>query len=346
MDLRLALARHWVQRRNAQTKAELNKLEQGADAFADADHDRLLNGLAEAHYHAGHVKEARVLWHRLAARASFRGDLRLRLVLFDLALQEGDDAAMQAVLKDVRALEGGGGTYANHAEALRLILRVRENKAPRGEHRQTLEQAKALLDRVLADRPGWPAVFLARAEIEDLKGNPDGVVTSYREALKLGERNLMVVRQLVEALRKQGNTQEADAELRRLTARQLAAADLEKLAADLSLRNRDPERAVRIALSAVREDSRDHRDHLWLGRLLAQSGRSPALAEEHLNRAVTLAPDEAEPWVTLVQFLHAQRKSLDAVGTVSQSETRMKKDSASRWPWPSATRSSARPRRR
>src|SRR4029453_7359005 len=97
VDLRLARARYWVQRRNAQTRAELAKLEVGMDGFADADQDRLLNGLAEANYHAGHLKEARVLWNRLAGRESFRGDLRLRLVRLGPALRGGARARHAAL---------------------------------------------------------------------------------------------------------------------------------------------------------------------------------------------------------------------------------------------------------
>ncbi len=83
----------------------------------------------------------------------------------------------------------------------------------------------------------------------------------------------------------------------------LVAADLHRLAADLSLRNQDLTRAVELASEAVSVDSKDYRDHLWLGQVLAASGKEPARAEAELRKAVALAPQAPETWVALVRYL-------------------------------------------
>jgi tetratricopeptide (TPR) repeat protein len=78
---------------------------------------------------------------------------------------------------------------------------------------------------------------------------------------------------------------------------------MHRLAADLSLRTQDVARAVELATEAVSADSKDYRDYLWLGQVLAASGKQPQLAEEKLRKAVSLAPTAPEAWVALVRFL-------------------------------------------
>src|SRR5262249_51638924 len=204
VELRLARARHWGERRTGQPAAQPKKLEGGLETFPDEERGRLLNGLAEAHYRAGAYKDAGRLWRRLAGEEKYRRDLRLRLVLFDLALQEGQAGEMAAVLKEIRALEGGQGTFGRHAGALALIWAGENGQAAGGGRQKALDDAARLLEQVRAARPSWPAPLLARAEVERLRGNSDQEIESLEEARKLGDRSPLIVRQLVEALRRQG----------------------------------------------------------------------------------------------------------------------------------------------
>src|SRR5262249_27938293 len=84
------------------------------------------------------------------------------------------------------------------------------------------------------------------------------------------------------------------------------------------------------ALAAVRDDSREYRDHLWLGGLLAGAGVSyEAQAEDHLRRAVQLAPAEPDPYVALVSFL-AEKKTRAADAEKVLAEVRAKVSSGQR----------------
>src|SRR5205823_6063648 len=74
-------------------------------------------------------------------------------------------------------------------------------------------------------------------------------------------------------------------------------------AAFIALRNNRTDDAIQIAEEAIQSESRDYRDHLWLGRLLAATGKKPELAEESLRKAVELENHTAETWVALVRFL-------------------------------------------
>src|SRR5439155_7687213 len=98
-----------------------------------------------------------------------------KLLLFDLAMRAGDEPAMQRVLRDFHRLEGGQGTFWRYCEAVRLIW-----QAKRGGD-VSLDEARAHLDAVTARRPSWPAVLLAKAELEALRGRADQAIAYYRD---------------------------------------------------------------------------------------------------------------------------------------------------------------------
>jgi len=307
-ELKLARARHWVDQHDEKGRTELKKLEKGLDRYPD-QRNYLLNGLAEAHYRAGNFGDAARLWKVLAAQEEYRQELRLRLVLFDLALQAGKGDEMADILRDIESLEGKDGTFGRHAQALRLVWEVKQGKLNEAEKERKLAEALRHLEQVKAARGSWAAPLLTEAEIETLRGNPDRVIECYRQARNNGDRNPLVVRHLVEALRKQGKLKDAEEELRKLTRADLVNAELRREVSILALQGGKSDQAVKYALGAVQDDSQDYRDHLWLGRLLAAAGKDYAKqAEEHLRRAVQLGQSEPEPYVALVAFLASQKE--------------------------------------
>src|SRR5262249_39708090 len=126
--LRLARARLLTARPGEGAPAALAKLAEGAERFNEEDRGRLLSGLADAQNRAGNLKEAHRLWREVARLPRQRNNLRLRLLLFDLALKEGDEAGMDAALEEVRAVERSSGAFFNYGRALKLIWQVRQNK--------------------------------------------------------------------------------------------------------------------------------------------------------------------------------------------------------------------------
>ncbi len=260
VELRLALARHWADQRGEKAGKELKKLEDGLNHSTETERNYLLNGLAEAHYRAGNFADAARLWKNLAAQEQYRNDLRLRLVLFDLALQEDRPEEMDETLRDIGRLEGGDGTFYRHAQALRLVWRVKRGKASNSaEKDELLDRASTLLTQVRNARPSWPVPLLTEAEIETLRGNPDRVIACYQKALENGERNPAVIRHLVEAYRKQGKLKEAELVLNNLKRKDLLRDELLRDVATIDLQKGDTLKAVDKALSAVRNDSRDYR---------------------------------------------------------------------------------------
>jgi tetratricopeptide (TPR) repeat protein len=306
--MRLARAGYWVNRHDKRTREELKKLSDNLDRFKEPrERYRLLHGLADANYRAGNTAEAKRLWQVLAGEEHYQSDLRLRLILFDLALQEGNQADMTALLKVIRRLEGGDGAFARHAEALRLIWLVKNKKVEKKDRAETLAEASQLLEQVIVARATWAPPLIARGEIEMLRGNPDQAIAAYEKAFTLGDRSPSVIRQIVEAKRRQPDgASKAQLFLQRVTQEERNVADLEKLSYEVALQSNVVDDQIRIFEEKIRGESGDYRDHLWLGRLLASTGKKPELAEEALRKAVDLERKEAETWVALVRFLASQ----------------------------------------
>jgi tetratricopeptide (TPR) repeat protein len=320
IELRLARAQHWVQRRTDESAARLHPLAENIEKFSANEQAQLLRGLAEAHYRIDNLKEAEQLWRSLAAKPPHNHDLRIQLYLFDLAFRGGDEAGMQRALADIRRIESGQGPYWRFCEASRLLWLARQGKP------SNLEEARAHLEAVETRRPGWPAVPLAKAELEDLKGNPEQAIAGYRRALQLGERSPRVVRQLVHLLYQRHRYEEADQEIRRLQKQAPMSGNLQRLAAEISLRNQDPVRASELAMQAVAADSKDYRDYLWLGQLLSAGGKHPQEAETHLRQAVELAATAPETWVALVQHLAGTNQHDQAEAAIQQARAKIPAD--------------------
>jgi tetratricopeptide (TPR) repeat protein len=295
--LRLGKANYLATLPRAEAEPGLEKLASGLEKFSAEERSRLLGTLADAWLRLGDLRRAESIWAALAKEPRHANDLNLRLLLFDLRLRNDDDDGMLRLTQEIHRIEGQQGPLTRYTQAARILWRAARGK------KADLDEARLHLDYVATQRPNWPIVQLARAEVEILKGNDEQAIADFRRAIELGERSPRVIRKLVELLYRKQRYAEADQEIRRLQKQTLIAADLQRLAADLSLRNQDPTRAVELATEAVAKDSRDYRDRLWLGLVLAASGKQPARAEAELRKAVELAPKAPETWVALVRFL-------------------------------------------
>jgi tetratricopeptide (TPR) repeat protein len=322
VPLRLARARSWLQHPGKEAESAIRRLSMDLDRFGPDDQAKLLGGLAEVAFRLRDLPEAERLWGRLAELPRHANDVHLRLVLFDMALHGGDEKTVQQRLDDIERVEGSRGTLWRYAEATRLIALAKQGK------KANLDRARAHLDWVVTQRPTWSAALVAKADLEVLKGNAEPAIANYRKAIELGESSPQVIRQLVQLLYDRQRFAEADQEIQRLQKHTLIAANLQHLAADISLRNENPARAVELAHEAVAADSSDYRDHLWLGQVLAASGQTTGEAEQHLRRAVELGGGVPVTWVTLVRYLAATDRAKDAEAVLARAGAKLPADKA------------------
>jgi tetratricopeptide (TPR) repeat protein len=320
VELRLARAAY-LARRGDEGRPALARLAEGIERFAADDQAKLLRGLAEATARAGDAPAAERLWAQLAGRRP--NDLGVRLVLFDAALQAGDDTGMQRVLKEVARIEGPEGTLSSYGEACRLI------RLARGGKKEVLPQARALLTRLAARRPAWSRVPVCEAEIDELRGDHQAAIRNYQRAVnELGDQNPATIRRLVQLLYDSRRYVEAGQVLRQLPEEASLSGDWQRLSAAVCFETNDLDRAISLARKAVADGSRNYRDYIWLGLILSRAPGHEEETEQALRRAIALGEGVPDPWVALVHYLASKGEKDRAEAVIDQARGKLGKDAA------------------
>jgi tetratricopeptide (TPR) repeat protein len=319
VELRLARAHYWSTRKgDPEAAAALARLTDGMDKLGADDQARLLSGLAEAQYQAGNPAAARALLAEMARRPQFHNDLRVRLLLFDLAAKAGDEAGMRQALDEIRAAERSQGAFGLFGEALALVWRARERKEA-----GKLGDARFLLDRVDRIRPGWSRVLLARAEVEELAGNPEEAINLLKRAIEQGERGQETVQRLVVLLYQRGRYVEAKEELLRLQRGPAQSPQMRLVQAGLEMHTGgSPLKDLEALTRDVSEEARDPRYLAALAEILGAAGQADK-AEAKLTEATERAPKDPEAWVARVRFLASRNRSAEAEAIIKEAAGRL-----------------------
>jgi cellulose synthase operon protein C len=260
----------------------------------DGAEDRLLLviGLAEWHSRLKNWGEARRWWGE-AARLR-KDDLATRFRLFDLAVQTDDRTQMEAEVREIHRIEGGAGAFGHYAEALLRLSRFKDH-SPAGmtEAWQHLKAAGLL-------RPTWAAVPFTRGRLFELEGKADEALVEYMRAIDLGEQRQETIRPAVQLLCKRGRYQEADRLLQRVRTAGQESQLINRLAAEVSLHNQEPERAIEFAAAAVASGSQESEELQWQGTVLAQAGKTDEATAAFRRAIDTSSGLNGSPWVALV----------------------------------------------
>jgi tetratricopeptide (TPR) repeat protein len=322
VSLRLAEARFYLATKPVDVEKKLVELAQGYQQFPDSDQVRLLSGLADGLLRSGKSTAARKLWQQLTTLPKQKNDLRLRLLLFDLAMKDGDETGMARALEDIRSVEQRNGSYQRYGQALLLIWQARKLEPGDRQRERQLKQARQELDRVRTQRPSWPPVFLARAEIAELNGNMGEEIKELQEAVKNGESNVSTLRRLVVRLNQSGRESEAQHYLRMALRRARFDDDLNRLAIWMELRRGNPRKALELSSASLKRDTKDPQELLWLGRVLAAANK-PDEALQKFDAAIEMAGNDPIPWVVKVQFLVSQKRKDEAMALIRQARHKL-----------------------
>lgn len=313
-ELRLACVRYWAAHPGAEASSALAKLGDDLDRFTPEDRRRVLAALADAYSQNGDPREALRLCRKAAAGQP--NDLVLRLRMFDLATQAGDEAALPPLVAEVRRLEGEQGALWRYGEACQLI-----RKALAGD-KGGLKEAEGLLAAAAERRPRWAQVYLRRGEVSELRGDVETALTHYQKAVELGDRTPDALRRVVQLLYARHRYAEADQIIQKLQEQAPQLADLNRLGAEVALHQKDIDRALGLARRAVSADSKDYKALMWLGQVLLLAGQ-PAEAEPVLRRAVALADQVPETWVALVHALTRMKQKEAAEAALKAAEKKL-----------------------
>jgi tetratricopeptide (TPR) repeat protein len=321
VELQLARLRYWLRRPAPEARKALAQLQQNVDRLPKKDRPTFQEALAEGYSRVGAPRAAQQLWARLAQ--DHPKDLKSRQALFYLALDTGDLSALERWCKEIQTIEGNQGTWWRYAHACRKVWQARQEKTP-AIKRALLAEARTLLAPVAVRRPGWVRVPLSLAEMDELEDNPGGAIKHYlRAVMELGVRDPGVIQRVVQLLYDRRRYVEADAVIEKLQEQTPRLnGDLQRLVAEVSLRNEDRDRALLLARKAVSGQSTNYRDLLWLGQMLWSTGQLPE-AEEVFRRSLELGRANPEPWVALVQYFARTGRKARAEALIEEARAKV-----------------------
>lgn len=292
---------------SADSAQELADLETQAAGLGPEDAARLLSSLAGLRLETGDAAEAERLWKAAAERQA--DDLRSRTALLELAMKSGDLDKAKAAVAEIEAVAGRDNARTRVAEAGVRILEVRKAQERKelesgkvelsATDKRLLDEARNLLIEAENDRPGWHLIQTYAAEIDGLRGDIPAAIDRLQRAVRLGPANPEIVRQLVALLYASNRLEEARKAIDMLGPDGLDG--FERLTAEMELRSGNLDDAVAIAERTVTLDSKNGSELLWLAQLLERTGKRER-AGELFTRAVEVAPDRSDVWVSL--FAH------------------------------------------
>ena len=314
VQIRLVQARQLVNRLGNKAKDGLRKLVKTGDALSHDDQTALYASLAELTLAIEDNAETERLCTLVAERQP--ANLRVRLMLFDLAFREKKLEAMERVLEHVQRIEKSGPLW-HYGEAIRLCVVAQSNNTP-----ALYADAKQHLAEARIARPAWSRIPLLLAEINLAQGEEDAAISNSVQAIKLGERASSVVSRTVSLLHQRRRFVEADQLIRHLQEQSSPfSSQMTRLATDISMQLKDNERALDLVTKAASQ-SKDRSDHIWAGQVLSALGKY-AEAEENFRRAIELDETAAAAWVALIQLLGRTSQVQKAEDTLAEAEKKI-----------------------
>lgn len=277
----------------------LERALEGSERFEQGDRSRLLRTLAIGYASLGDNARASELLEKACQISPH--DLGARVLLFDVALREGDTSVLKRVVSEMRRIESRGvfgreGAIWKYGQALILLMDLEKNPDD-----NRVRQARLLLEQAKTERPNWSKPYAILARIYEATGDLALASDAYATAVRLGERNAETVAGALRTLIRQGRVREADDLLRSLYAEQAIPPEVQLTASTLFARNQDIQSALDLARKHVEQNPDDALGHAWYARLLEANGDSET-ALTHLRKACELAPENPQVWVALVAY--------------------------------------------
>jgi tetratricopeptide (TPR) repeat protein len=300
----------------AEARPILLKLEQGTDAYSRVERSRLEAGLATAYFRLGDNKEA----ERLMALAVIQTpeDLGVRQQFFDIAVMVGDSEAAAKQVDELHRVEGDEGVLWRYEQAAICVQAAHKGDTA------ALVEARQQLTEVANRRPNWSRRLVLEGEIAEMEGRTDLALEDYQKAIDRGERSQRVVRRAVQFLATRRRTEEARHLLQKVLEQSPpGAGDLNRMLVEVSLPDTDSkQRSLEMVRAAVSPESKEYRDFLWLGQVLASLGEKKE-AEAAIRKAVSMRESSPDVWIALVVFLSESDRKDEARAELRQAQTKL-----------------------
>jgi len=226
---------------------------------------------------------------------SDRSDLEPLRQLAEHALETKDYDDARRWEKRLLDLEGEGGSHWRFYQARRLAALANDRNDPR------LDRAMELQNIIESSRPSWPAAHVLKGIIAERQDRVETAIDAYKRAIRLGENQVAVYRQLIHWLYATKNYTEADGYLARLKKHVPLSGDLSSLAIAVASKRDQLDRALELARQSIASRPDDARARVWLGQMLLVAGRADE-SETAFQQAVQMSPHDVQTWVGLLSF--------------------------------------------
>jgi len=330
VGIRLGRAAYWAKRKGPTAGRALERLETGwrEAGFTSEEQAKLLRGLALSYAQQDNLKEVGRIWKKLADLRPW--DQGVQLVLFDLALRNGDDPGMVSIIGHLKELEKSEGVLWKYAQASELIWKMEQQKK-RGEEieKSLLTDARQLLAKAADQRPHWGRIVRLEGQIDDLQGMRHSAIKNFMRAIELGMRNPSLIQRTIQLLNQDERFLEAFEVARRM----------DRWSTNLP-ENHNFLQVIRLAREAASGESKDFRDHLWLGQVLVAAIQSEKIdpkeksglimeAEKAFRQATKLSGEIPDPWLYLISFLVQARTQHEVTSALKEMESKFSSAKAS-----------------
>lgn len=298
-------------------KTELASLLVGVDQFPVAQKVELWSGMAGRYLNLGMPEEARQCLTLAADNQP--NELPLRLALFSLALEAGDDDGMKdAQDKILRIVGDKNDSSWLFAEARRKLLLVRRGRLDP----ESLTDIRRLATQALQQRRDWFELYALLGDVELLANNGAAALEHYDRAEQLGKPAPTTVRDHIRLLVANGRWADAGKLLDRIPegARQLL---LGPSYAEILFRTDQVDAALKQARAATEADPKNAQNQYWYGQLLARSSTASGITEQKrkeimgdaikaMQRATELQPEYPDAWFALINYYAMQKDEAQA----------------------------------
>lgn len=301
---------------------DVRKLEAGIDQFTDAEQRALFQQLARAYLRAGSDADGMRCFQAAIATDPKNG--RLRQLVFELAMERGDEATAGNILKELGDSKYFGPEsplykYCAAAQRLRQIeanSRQNNNKLTEAD-REALADVRKEIREAVAVREEWAPLWRLLGEVDRLEGNLDSAITNLQRSLDYSRFNQeLTARRLVTLLYAARRYTEANEALKYLSGAPVPEL-LRQVKQDIKLKSGETGAALEMAKKEVDENPQDPMKHIHYGRILNTVGKSGE-AEAAFRKATQVGPELPAAWELLVRRLLLSRKKNEAVVAVRE----------------------------
>ena len=293
-------------------EARIGDIETIAAQLLPTDATRVLTAIIDIRVGQGNFLDAERLSEKILERDPT--DARTWITLLRISLRERNAEKLTRQAKALTELAGDNAPEARVAEAMLLVLGAvggtpnSEDGKPVMEStslreltpagRRDLSRARELLLLAEQDRPEWFIIQRMLAGIETQQGESQLAIDRLKRLVSQGVNDAESIDMLIRLLRGAGRLDEALS----LSAGDQESTGIEAMrtAADIDARDGHFAEAIARGQRLTPNNATDPDQLLWFAALLNRCGEQ-VRARMILDRAVAVAPDRLDVWVSLIQ---------------------------------------------